>query len=61
MDTLQSNTELSEDTVMLNYTLKKIDQVNQDLSSESHFRTAVNVIEIAAIIIVAILFYSKKK
>jgi hypothetical protein len=62
MDTLQfETTESMHDTVMLNYTLKKLDTVKQDLESENHLLTAISFMELAAIVLVAILFYSKKQ
>jgi hypothetical protein len=62
MDTLLSeNQEQVQDTVMLNYTLEKLNDVKGELESESHFRTTVNVLELVAIMLVAILFYSRQK
>lgn len=62
MDTLLSeNQEQVQDTVMLNYTLEKLNDVKGELESESHLRTTVNVLELVAIMLVAILFYSRQK
>ena len=62
MDTLQfNNNEPMQDTAMLNITLEKLDNVKHDLESESHLRTAITFLELAAIVIVAMLFYSKKQ
>lgn len=61
MDTLSfDTTEQNQDTVLLNYTLKKLDNVKHELESESHFRTAVNVLELVAIFLVALFMYSKQ-
>jgi hypothetical protein len=62
MDTLKSeNQEFSQDTAMLNYTLKKIDHVKSDLEAESHLRTAATFFELVLLFFVAFVLYTKKK